>query len=89
MVGKAATKSIKELREFEIQDPWTEEKAKELGSDALGEWIAEQNSHDLDIPPNISKRAGRDLCELVDSIPLNETPFSAEQWATLRPAETN
>ena len=48
MVGKAAIKSIRELMEFEIQEPRTEEKARELGDDALEEWKEEQNSPELD-----------------------------------------
>ena len=83
MVGKAAIGTSRELREFETQDPWTADKARELGPGAPEEWVSEQNTPDLDRPPKISEQASKHLIELTDSIHLKETPFSEEQWSTI------
>ena len=83
MFGKAALKESHQLRSLLIQDPWTFEAAEITGVSAMGEWLEEHQSHDLDIPPRVSDRSKILVGDLGSSVPTAPAEFTEQEWDML------
>ena len=83
MVGKAAIKESHQLRSLLIQDPWAYDSALEISPEAGDEWIAEQSSLPLDLPPRISPENESLVVKLVQSVPTSQSEFTEHEWGKI------
>ena len=80
LVGKACIKESHELRKFEIQEPWTEQEASLHGPEGLKAWHQEHESPPLDKQPHIGNGNYQLLKEMIDIIPMPDSPFDQHLW---------
>lgn len=89
MAGKSSIRESHQIREFPIQEPWTQAAAESIGPGAADEWLQENNSPPLGEPPVITEHSKTILDELVCSVPGKMPPSLKDNGALLRTMVTN
>ena len=53
---------------------------KNLGAPTREEWLNEQNSPELDIPPSAPSESRKSISDLIGAIPSKTCPFNEHEW---------